>query len=286
MMRQEEWEDGYDFVEWIAAQPWCDGNVGMTGESYGGFSSLLVAAENPPHLKAIVPIYISDDFYETNQPGWQPAYGAPPDLRVDDARAQRASTIGGRQRASGWRRGKTNWRTTAPGLWPVFVTPVTAPIGTRRSVGRRFKNVRCPTYVMGGWHDVFISEPFKVFMGIDPDVPSKLLMGPYFHMSPWTGLPGPQVHHMHEMVRWFDQFLKGEETGITDEPPIRMFVREHDAPAIRRETRVGFLAIRDASGPRRAPKPRPTRSMGTVLWTRTATATAGAIRFRMIRRLG
>ena len=67
-----ECEDGYDFVEWLAAQPWSDGNIGMTGQSYGGVSSLLVAAEQPPHLKAIVPIYFTDDSYRTGHPGGNP----------------------------------------------------------------------------------------------------------------------------------------------------------------------------------------------------------------------
>ena len=251
MMRQEEWEDGYDFVEWIAAQPWCDGNVGMTGESYGGFSSLLVAAEQPPHLKAIVPIYISDDFYETNQPGGNPhmvphpiygsmmlAINALPPLADPDGKWLDA-----------WEHKLEN---NSSWLVASLRHPRDSSYWDSSSVGRRFKNVRCPTYVIGGWHDVFISEPFNVFMGIDPDVPSKLLMGPYFHMSPWTGLPGPQVHHMHEIVRWFDQFLKGEETGITDEPPIRLFVREHDAPAIRRDIESGSWRFESEWPPARA----------------------------------
>ena len=105
---------------------------------------------------------------------------------------------------------------------------------------------------MGGWRDVFVSQPFQLFMGIDPAVPSKLLMGPYMHMSPWMGVPGPQVHHMHEMVRWFDQFLKGKETGITDEPPIRLFVGEHDAPAISRDIESGSWRYENEWPPARA----------------------------------
>ncbi len=50
-----ETQDGYDAVEWLAAQPWCNGNVGMWGISYGGFTSIQVAMLRPPHLKAIVP---------------------------------------------------------------------------------------------------------------------------------------------------------------------------------------------------------------------------------------
>ena len=55
-------------VEWIAGQPWCDGNVGMWGVSYGGITALSVAATRPPHLKAIVPIHASADLYTTSSP--------------------------------------------------------------------------------------------------------------------------------------------------------------------------------------------------------------------------
>ena len=55
--------DGYDAVEWLAAQPWCNGNVGMWGISYGGFTAIQVAMLQPPHLKAIFPVYATDDRY-------------------------------------------------------------------------------------------------------------------------------------------------------------------------------------------------------------------------------
>ena len=62
-MHRNEGVDGAEACEWIARQSWCDGNVGMWGLSYGGISSLKVAAENPPHLKAIVPIQGSANIY-------------------------------------------------------------------------------------------------------------------------------------------------------------------------------------------------------------------------------
>src|SRR5262245_32884717 len=52
----EETQDGYDAVEWLAAQPWCNGNVGMWGISYGGFTAIQVAMLRPPALKAVVPV--------------------------------------------------------------------------------------------------------------------------------------------------------------------------------------------------------------------------------------
>ncbi|MGH2591922.1 MAG: CocE/NonD family hydrolase, partial [Anaerolineae bacterium] len=59
----DETRDGYDAVEWLAAQPWCNGHVGMWGISYGGFTSIQVAMLQPPHLKAIIPMYATDDRY-------------------------------------------------------------------------------------------------------------------------------------------------------------------------------------------------------------------------------
>src|SRR5262245_8556736 len=54
---EAETHDGYDAVEWLATEPWCDGNVGMWGISYGGFTSIQVAKLRPPHLRAIAPLY-------------------------------------------------------------------------------------------------------------------------------------------------------------------------------------------------------------------------------------
>ena len=61
--RPIEIRDGYDVVEWIAAQDWCDGKVAMTGGSYGGFTSVQVAALAPPHLETIIPWNFTDDRY-------------------------------------------------------------------------------------------------------------------------------------------------------------------------------------------------------------------------------
>ena len=59
----QEQLDGYDAIEWLAAQPFCDGHVNQMGISYGGFTSLQVATHQPPHLTAIIPMYFTDDRY-------------------------------------------------------------------------------------------------------------------------------------------------------------------------------------------------------------------------------
>ena len=64
----QERRDMYDLVEWAAAQPWCDGNVGMIGISYFAMTQLEAAVERPPHLKAIFPVAVTADLYEARQP--------------------------------------------------------------------------------------------------------------------------------------------------------------------------------------------------------------------------
>ena len=56
-------QDGYDTVEWAAAQPWSDGNVGMLDGSYSGFTQYLVAPTRPPHLRALSPREGGGDLY-------------------------------------------------------------------------------------------------------------------------------------------------------------------------------------------------------------------------------
>src|SRR5262249_52012372 len=61
---QDEGRDGYDTVEWAAAQPWCDGKTGVYGPSYMGATTLLAARERPPSLRCAVPFVAADDFYD------------------------------------------------------------------------------------------------------------------------------------------------------------------------------------------------------------------------------
>lgn len=69
----EEARDGYDLVETLAAQPWTNGKVGMTGTSYHGVSQVVVASTNPPSLKAITPAAVPNDMYEAAHPGGVPS---------------------------------------------------------------------------------------------------------------------------------------------------------------------------------------------------------------------
>ena len=68
-----EQQDGYDLIEWIAQQPWCNGSVGMIGDSYYARTQCLVAAQQPPHLKCIAPYDGgTDDYRDCRQQGGLP----------------------------------------------------------------------------------------------------------------------------------------------------------------------------------------------------------------------
>ena len=123
----DEPSDGYDAVEWIAAQPWCNGAVGLWGISYGGATTLSVAATNPPHLRAIVPIHGSADEYDgffrphCCRPGfwteaeWGPSMVAmnllPPLYRDDAGRWERVwqEHLEGEPWPLSWHGGRDDW---------------------------------------------------------------------------------------------------------------------------------------------------------------------------------
>jgi uncharacterized protein len=114
MWDSREQRDGYELVEWIARQPWCNGNVGMTGTSYGFFTSLLTAALRPPHLKTVVPLYGStSSFYAFCEGGLPMSFGYHADY-LGIMLALQGAPPGYRDEDGRWRQ---LWRTTGRGDW-------------------------------------------------------------------------------------------------------------------------------------------------------------------------
>lgn len=218
----QEAQDGHAIVEWIARQPWCDGNVGMWGVSYPGITSLSTAATRPPHLKAIVPIHATSDLHRGVvglggcAPGfwmrgdWGPrmlAYNLTPPLLQDGA---------GRW-AQVWAEhleGNTPWLSS----WidhPSFNNYWQARVA---AVDR----IACPTFSICGWRDLYADCTPRDFAAIA--APKKLLMGPWKHEFPDKGKEAPCAG-LWEMERWFDRWLKATRNGIDDEAPITLFVQ-------------------------------------------------------------
>jgi hypothetical protein len=235
----QEQDDGVDAIAWIAAQPWCSGAVGMIGRSWGGFNSLQVAARRPPALGAVVTICSTDDRYAddvhyiggsvlaANMLSWASmmlAYNArPPDPR----------SVGERWREMWLER----LERTPPFIEPWLAHQRRDEYWKHASVCEDYAAIQCPVYAVGGWVDGYPSAVFRLMEGLD--VPRKALVGPWSHDWPQDGVPGPAIGFLQEVLRWWDHWLKGEDTEVLDEPMIRVWLQESVPPSMHYETRPG-----------------------------------------------
>ena len=214
----QEARDGHDAVEWVAAQPWCDGNVGMWGVSYGGITALAVAATRPPHLRAIVPIHACADLYHD----LVAARRLPRRLLDPRATGVRAwwrynltpPLARGRRRALGAGVGGSPRGERAVALRLV------GPPGLRRVLGgrasSRWSGSRCPTFNIGGWRDLYAEATVRDHARIP--APKRLLMGPWKHAFPDVALDARR----RASTRWSAGGTAGSAAGtrvLGAEPP-------------------------------------------------------------------
>lgn len=226
---KQEQDDALEVIAWIAEQKWCTGKVGMFGISWGGFNALQVAARKPPALKAIVTICSTDDRYEDDvhykggtvineMMGWAAtmlAYSSrPPDPKI----------VGNR-----WRKMWMSRLENEPFLViPWLEHPHRVPYWKHGSVCEDFSKVDAPTLVVGGWNDAYSNAVPRLMKGLRTT--RKAIIGPWAHKYPHFAVPGPRIGFLQECLRWWDQFLKGESTGISREPDFRYYVMEPWAP--------------------------------------------------------
>ncbi len=274
---EHEFDDGYDSVEWAAGLPYSDGNVGMFGISYLGFTQWMAAIARPPHLKAIFPMQMAQGIRDFIFPGDAFALGS----AVWWGAAQTADTLMRRARA-----GENVTRSmigllglldNTPDAYerlplldgnPVLSENCTAyrdwllhaedaEFWKKLSYGHRLHLIDIPVFHLGSWHDVYPGSVPELFAGVREQGGSeqtrrsqKLLMGPWTHgqMSSdvigdlFMGLSatsGPMdLAGLH--LRWFDHWLKGKDSGLMEEPPVRIYVMgdnkwrsEHEWPLAR-----------------------------------------------------
>ncbi|MEX2011278.1 MAG: CocE/NonD family hydrolase [Chloroflexota bacterium] len=222
--------DGYDAVEWLAAQPWSNGNVGMWGISYGGFTSIQVAALRPPHLKAIVPMYATDDRYtdDVHYVGGCPTASELTQYAVamvaNNALPPRPS-----YRGEAW---LDEWRERLEKT-PVWLIEWLrqqrdGPYWRQGSLAPDYARIEAAILMFGGWMDSYIDPVFRMLEKCT--APRRAIVGNWTHEYPDDGYPGPNLDWLHEMVRFFDHWLKGEPNGVMDEPALTWFRREWAPP--------------------------------------------------------
>jgi uncharacterized protein len=233
-----ELEDGLEVLRWIASQPWCDGSVGMIGKSWGGFNALQLAALSPPELGAVVSVCSSDDRYADDvhymggcllgdNLSWSSvmfAYNSlPPDPEV----------VG-----EAWR---DMWmaRLEGGGLWLVewLRHQRRDAYWSHGSVCESYGAVRCPVFVVSGWADGYSNTVLRLLSNLR--VPRRGLIGPWGHLYPHEGEPGPAIGFLQECLRWWDRWLRGVRNGIEDEPMLRVWMLDSVPPRAQYAHRPG-----------------------------------------------
>ena len=94
----------------------------------------------------------------------------------------------------------------------------------RGSVCETLDRITCPVYAVGGWADAYTNAIPRLLAGLTS--PRKGLIGPWTHLYPHTGIPGPAIGFLQEALRWWDRWLKGIDTGVLDEPLLRVWMQE------------------------------------------------------------
>jgi hypothetical protein len=238
-------KDGYDLIEWIAEQPWCNGNVGMVGMSAFAMSQYIIAAEQPPHLKAIFPFEGVTDYYRHfYYHGGVFCYLFPLHLwglTPVRTKPQPASfrEFSERELQERIREVQSNpdiqctpylyLITVCPQMNPIefdlMVHPYDGPYYQRMSPSTRFKDITAPSFLGSRWNGWALHLPgdFDAYEGIAaPGEHKKLLLVP---SDNYGGMDRP-FHEVQDVcLRWYDHWLKGNDTGMMNEPPITIFVQ-------------------------------------------------------------
>ena len=235
---EQEQQDGLEVLRWLAQQPWCSGSVGIMGISWGGFNGLQIAAHDPPELKAIITLSSTDDRYadDVHHMGgcllgdnlsWAStmfAYNScPPDPAL----------VGDR-----WR---DMWlaRLEKSGLWldTWLQHQRRDSYWQHGSICEDFSAITCPVFAVSGWVDGYSNAVLRLLTHLK--VPRKGLIGPWGHKYPHLGIPGPAIGFLQEALRWWDKWLKGVETGIMEEPMLRVWIQESISPTTYYDERPG-----------------------------------------------
>ncbi|MFB6711623.1 MULTISPECIES: CocE/NonD family hydrolase [unclassified Streptomyces] len=236
-----ELADGVAVIHWLAQQEWCSGRVGMFGISWGGFNSLQIAALAPEPLKAIVTVCSTDDRYDNDV-----HYMGGSVLGVD-MHAWAATMLAFVSRppdpaqvGEGW---KDMWlqrlETVEPFIHTWLAHQTRDDYWKHGSVGEDYSAIQAHVLAVGGWHDPYRDTVLRLVEHLAPDK-VRGLIGPWSHQYPDRGLPpGPAIGFLQETLRWWDQHLKDEDTGIMAEPLLRSWISESHRPATVYETLPG-----------------------------------------------
>ena len=256
----QEAEDGFDAVEWVAAQPWSDGKVGMMGTSYLGWTQTAAAVMNPPHLSALVVNQAGANAYTSSV-----RHNGAMELRflawAFMGAATGSESIASRAVYTALEHVRASaWLNALP--WESGQTPLSQAPSYERWALDLYRNgdyseywdhpgfnferhwndhADVPTLFSGAWYDSYTRATIENYVGLSERLssPVRLMMGPWTHGSTTldqsfsgnveygrsASVAGNLAHdfnHLH--LRWFDHWLKQIDNGVDEEPPVRYFV--------------------------------------------------------------
>ena len=265
----QEQADGYDAVEWAAAQPWSDGKVGLWGPSYLGLTVMQAAIMHPPHLVAAIAMITGSDYHDN----WTYANGVFDlwfdlswvSMRIDNdvfGRQLMRSGIPWFQVQERIKQGKPQsdrntldrpkrvplsglpeMATAAPFYDEWLSHPSYDRFWSDVDLERRYGDIKVPVLLTGGWYDIFSVGTVRNFQGLRSHggsavarEQSKLVMEPTCHGNCNETLKFDADRFYTQLnSRWWDYWLKGIDTGIAREPVVKLFVMvppqsgDHDA---------------------------------------------------------
>jgi predicted acyl esterase len=244
---QAEREDMHDLVEWVAAQPWCDGRVGMIGISYFAMTQLAAATQRPPHLRAIFPVAATADVYEAVWHhgllnvrfvnGWLSGVAGLADKSQDVFRGRLARLAERALHADRVHRRLEHFNGEAAlsvlskvmradlpehfaDLWRAVAVehPMRDAFWDERDMRPELEGLQVPAYIGCDWENVPLHLPSTFTLW---DILSRAGAPVRMGMLGAGGMTWPWESLHEEALAWFDHWLKDADTGILDGPPVR-----------------------------------------------------------------
>ncbi len=261
--RDDGWgenQDGYDTIEWVARQPWSDGQVGMLDGSFSGVTQYLVAPTRPPHLRALFVRQATGDLHRDMffrggahlLAGLRnfvvhsfliPQLGRGPGALASESTRDRVERAAAELESSLRHLPLKSWppiEGLADWYWEILDHPDYGPCWWPTSLSRVYDQVDTPILHLSGWFDPFRVGNLRAFAGIRARGRSaacrdaqRLIVGPWLHGADFIGQRqvgeldfGPEAaFDLHAWrLRWYDHWLKGVENGVMDGPPVRLFL--------------------------------------------------------------
>ncbi len=233
--------DGEDTVNWVANLPGSNGMVGMYGFSYQGMTQLYAAIAKPPGLKTICPAMVGYDLYtdwayeggafclQTNLAWAIQLATETARLRQDQQAYQELSAAA---RNLPLHHPELLQNLAQDSFYHQWLgNPQSHDYWAKLSPKTQFQDVDLPMFHIGGWFDTYLRGTMNLYrdMAARSQYRQQLLVGPWTHL-PWGRRVG-EVDFGHEamspvdrmQICWFDQFLKGKNTGLLDEVPVWLF---------------------------------------------------------------